>query len=81
MNACAMIERCSQRQVRAVLANPYSALANGCIKSYPSDVVDMGRWFSLWRIQDGGFQGNLVTVKEECHMLTKEPRVAYVTVG
>ena len=84
MNALAMIETCSQRQVRALLSSPTTALANGCIKVLPDDVRDDGRWIPLWRVANGsppGCQVNLLMIKEECFMLTEAPQPRYRKVG
>ena len=82
MNACAMIERCAQRQVRVLAANPKSALAFGCLKALPLDVQDIGRHHILWGVVGPSYpQCSLIMIKEEAYVLSNEPQQWYVKVG
>ena len=72
MNACEMVERCSQHQVRILTIDP---IGNGALRQAPSDVRSLCLHTRLWWIEGAhreilGCQSTLMSIKEDRYELT-----------
>lgn len=70
MNACEMIERCSQRQVRVITIDP---IGKGSLQQAPPDVRSFSYHTRLWWIEGGHrpiCQSVLMGIKEDRYELT-----------
>ena len=71
MNACEMVERCAQRQVRVVSFTP---LSHGCLQQAPPDVQCLSRTTYIWSLNTPNLpncQAVLMSIKEDHFELTE----------